>query len=1243
MLVFNRKRKYHLMILFVLFIMMISMVSAGTMSKKIVIEDVSVEQPKTEDISVIKPKTGDNIKSTAISPDVGENPENPITLVFNPQGNVEVANQTQQFNATNTEFWFVFTAEEASRVSIQLILLPVNGSRPKNKDLGFDLFSDNFEFIISGNAPPEFDEYEEFITSYTGIYYLTVTLYQEEQDNVDYNLIVTKSQAGEIQTPVSRHIDSIGHGKALDILNYLIDENILNSNYQINLKSLDRDPEHFIKGASLAIIGLLRSAEDIGARQIAAGNSTEQALNQSLPLLYVAHDIMRLINRTRLSNGLYYVNNTLDIAPQNSTSPTNLYVRLLDNVYAMYAMVELWQFEKGMPTIGYPGNLAMKTQLEANINNTLIAVNDNFNVSKVFPSLKDRILVDEIQVDTSGNLLSISRSASLESLALMVQVLSGVKNLPTINSTLNVYNSEQKYIYDYVLGNFTIVNVGTQTLKVFTGVDTYEFTTRTKGSVISLAGEAYLLDMITPQVGVNDFYIPVEYDFVKRASDFAYDILDIFMQDNGLLSTQVTIASGAKSPVSNLYEHNLIMNSLYRISATWRFLETDPANSDLDTKEISRTWIQACLNIFQSVESVLYDSQNKNYFAQYDDATNTKYNIGSEFEKNGVVAGLIYLDYLSTSFSYQVYMEVPKYTKINVDSIAIISINILELIGSWTYFRVHTNSSVYATISSDEIGFSTSQTIDLSIFNFDSGFIPFSFTPKTRGKYSLNLQLSQEGVVLLSGKIKATALGEIRPEFNFKDFEAYTDDSSFSASLSLIDSKGLAISDLEVESVLNIEPGATMTESEMNKYYSKDRTDASGSIDISFTISSLLKDFNLEPAPGEFDQVLPDLYLPIFINATNARKFYFAMDQPIVIPLHVKFATMSLIINPNFLEIVQGRDEDYSFSVEVVNQESQPVSLARVGYSIGAKNNSITTSVDGTGTITLNGNELFKLQPPFVNISITIIHSKYPVKHLVKPLSIIENEIVILANPINVEAKTKAFYESSVSKVSMEVSTEDKFRSTLTANVSLSWAEDYDLDYDLGKLGVHLSPYTFEIDPAQLPEGEYLVNVTANRSGLGQQTVVRRIVIIAPTLYEAIVSALLIYGGYILTKLLSALYGFALSMIGITMECPNCHQTTKKKNNACEHCGNPLPGKSIDNILITSGLNVPGINTQTQNVSSGASTKSEDDLFKDLPEIDEDLGLKTEPETSDDNSVDESPAKNLDDDLPDLPSDLNDE
>ncbi|MFV2016323.1 MAG: hypothetical protein ACC656_12895, partial [Candidatus Heimdallarchaeota archaeon] len=211
------------------------------------------------------------------------------------------------------------------------------------------------------------------------------------------------------------------------------------------------------------------------------------------------------------------------------------------------------------------------------------------------------------------------------------------------------------------------------------------------------------------------------------------------------------------------------------------------------------------------------------------------------------------------------------------------------------------------------------------------------------------------------------------------------------------------------------------------------------------------------------------------------------------------------------------------------------------------------------------------------------------------------------ANPVQLEIRGKTFFERDVTKLAIEVNTEDRFAKLITSNVSIVFknpSEIKDMDKALTDTGIFQSPHTFEIDPSGLDPGEYEIVINADKTGLSSSVTERKITVTEPTLYESVVTVGLLYSGWLLLKFGGVLLGSILSVVGYRTECPHCHTSTRSTNNACHSCGNLLPKKGVK----SQPLITPPISTDT------------------APMVDESPSTEYQPSSLDD----DRPAKDFD-------------
>ncbi|MHA2250428.1 MAG: hypothetical protein ACXAD7_08695, partial [Candidatus Kariarchaeaceae archaeon] len=154
-------------------------------------------------------------------------------------------------------------------------------------------------------------------------------------------------------------------------------------------------------------------------------------------------------------------------------------------------------------------------------------------------------------------------------------------------------------------------------------------------------------------------------------------------------------------------------------------------------------------------------------------------------------------------------------------------------------------------------------------------------------------------------------------------------------------------------------------------------------------------------------------------------------------------------------------------------------------------------------------------------------------------------------------------FDSSVTPVTIEVAAEDRFGETIIADsVELDWAQNEDLDVVISS-SAESSPATFSFDPSDLSPGEYDMIITVEKEGFAVAQISKTLIVESPSLLESAAAAVLIFGGLILGKILSMFYGIFLRRTKVNINCQDCGQPTGAKQNACQHCGNPLPGKKV--------------------------------------------------------------------------------
>ncbi|MCE7734785.1 MAG: hypothetical protein GPJ54_07915 [Candidatus Heimdallarchaeota archaeon] len=1131
----SKKFQYTMMLIVIVLLLgsALPALSSPNVTQTVKIENVDHEYTN-EEIGVNSIVEGDSsISLTTIDP-------SSTHLAFTNFTNVFIANTTTTYDIDTQLQLFHIDANASSQIEINATLAS------SNSDLEavlywIDVFDQDFNPIAFAESnifeTPNIQRLP-FRAEYDGIYYIQIFVAEGIEFDPRISLSVAMYPPGQIQVGERQRavLNSNGYERIVDIMDYFQDVGFYNEFYDVQLDTLAGDTQNVVRGLSTAIYGLSRSGIFRGASAAELGFLEVEAV---APHFGVANKTLELMDSYRHVNNGIYTTNPLSGNDQ---------AKLSENVYALMAMMEFWN----VLDFSNPFRIILETR----INDTMNAINDVF-----YDGTDGYVETSSLNGDGTPNVQG--DVVYTESNALLVQLLvafpfTGILNTFDFNTRAqDTYNNiETNLVTDGSNVNITSLNNIKVPFEYYNKNNAdREFDTR-------LISQIFYMDMQNPVIG-HPFLDPFSKVDLDLATKVMENIFKLYSSSNGLLYTKLNISSGLIEETTNTNEISFFLNSLTRVAGNWKNI------ADPSVQDVSRTIYKRTVGLKGSLDTVMFDEQSNSYFATYDHASGFVSRRDESFSSNSFIANTAILDYLSTEFPVQVIIETQKETIVDSESFAFIFFRKVEAIQSFVWFNPLFQFTVDATIFSTEIGFSQNEVFDLGGFEFDTGFLDFPFTPVKRGTFSLNLDLKQEGVTQLVGNISSTALGIVRPEFSFSDFEIFSDGEDLETTISIIDENGVALSNLEVELSLGIPIDQILENKIMKaKYYTTDRTDVSGNIDIDFDISSVVTDFNLFTAGGtglslnQFQKI--EAVLPIFLQVSNAEAKNLFFDRPIVLELRIQQAQMRLIVSPSFLEVVQGSDDSYSFTISVINQDNEPVSLVNVAYDINGISNSVTTGTDGSATVTISSLNILSLTFPQETIKFTLSHNSYQTHRIEKVLNIIENRIKINANPVQLEIRGRSFFESDVTKLAIEVNTEDRFSNLITANVSIAFKDPSkvtDLDKALADTGIFQSPHTFQIDPSGLDPGEYDIVINADKTGLSPSVTERTITVTAPTLYESLVTVGLLYGGWLLLRFSGMILGGLLSVTGYNTECPHCGTSTRSSNNACHSCGNLLPKK----------------------------------------------------------------------------------
>ncbi len=608
----------------------------------------------------------------------------------------------------------------------------------------------------------------------------------------------------------------------------------------------------------------------------------------------------------------------------------------------------------------------------------------------------------------------------------------------------------------------------------------------------------YAKENYAPNSIASDIRLTLEF-----ASDIAENMLSVFRADNAidnLLYSSVDIIAASEKLITAM-DNAMAIFALNRLALNWGVIAPLGSGST-----IVRTWKIRSINSLTAINNLLFDQSTNKYFAQYDDETN-KYNIDDNIiAQNQVVANLVMAAPISDAFPVQLASITQRDLSVFSEGQLTIGLSQVITTGTWIFFDPFKPFSVDAKITISEFDYQETLNIDL-LSNFGANdviLLNFFYPVEKRGSYNIKIDLSLEGNILLSETIELRALGRPFTEITESDLVFKTTDDKFTGTFSVFDEIGLPLSSLRLEGALGQEIEESITD-HGQKYISSARSDSSGKVSITYDVKDLIKDGlidndTINSLDGTFDFIDTFMYL----NITNADSFDL-QTTTFRIPVRIKWMYAFMRISPTNLEMTQGTTDSFTFTVTALNQEQDPIRNARITYSvleIASISNEVFTDNDGEATITLRDADLFALsnlalrnnilndgdlQRSTAVLLFNMTHSDYQDKGIARVLNIIPNNLKIIANPVQSVVKERNALQSEIAPIQIEVSVEDLFSRVVPAYVNLEWANDSSFANqftDLSTIGTHVSPYTFNLDPSNLPAGEYTLLVIAQKEGI---------------------------------------------------------------------------------------------------------------------------------------------------------------
>lgn len=1111
--------------------------------------------------------------------DAGDSPETAISIPLVPDNETNVGNYSSTLNDTRPFLMLKFQIDEPSYV-----VLDFNFSEYDidSQNVFIDILSGPELEYVGGLYDNYFPNSFEYPVDNLGDQFIAIGVdSQIFPFSLFFSLSITQYKQGATQVGIkNEYAQGNANSKLENIYSEFQSENYINDtdifDIKVNTGRFTENTSSFAKGIALSIIGIIQAA-----KQLTSGNQYQNDFDTFNAIIFrysmISYKLFKLVNDTMYNDaiGLYYEPNLSDKINDD------YYYSLEDNVYMTFAMVELSYF------LVYVNNFLFGIDKYSSyivdpipLQNQAYLFADNIINNFYDSGYRNSIFINW----TAGT--PYTKNSQINSTSIQANTLAFMQELFEQLDIMQFdagkpYNP--KYLNEAysIMGGLKAMMVNPTSLSLESPgliAHEYNYTTTSLSDEFNLEDQILLTSAYIPLNGFNQ-----SYSDIVLASTIMSNALSLFTDSTyNLLYTNYNITSKVYVKEFSTIDHTFLIRTLNALTDVWKnkfgniFINGNPL-SEAESDANSRVWAVKSASTSIAFEDLFYDKLTKSFFSSFDAVGHYFITNETQLHFNAFVANSFYLCAITQEFPAEGYIAYQNL--VNIDQSALIAVDIVPIfipIGSDMWFNPAPSFTFTLQVSIAKFGYSESVSQDIGDFFTNNNSDPdtfhsFVYEPTSRGSFTIDISIVSDGRVLLSKKIQMVAYGIVYPSFSGAAPSFATDDDSFTAAITLVDENGIAAPNLKVDASLVVP-----IEDAPDTYKINSRTDSSGVLSLTFDVSDFANDF-INYSKINAMPVRPDnLFFVMFLNVTNAKSFNLRQeDRYIVIPFRVDLSRVIFDVSPSLLEITQGTTETFSFSVVLTNQKTEPISNAKVNYSIDGvegSNNSVTTDTDGKATISFRDTILLTLQPPEVNITMRIIHEDYPVKFIRYPLNIKENQLQILANPVFISIRGKTLFESSISAFDVEVVTQDLFGQTVVASAWLSWVDTSNNEIiNLKNLGAHFTPYSFSIDPSHLPAGDYKILISAHKDGLttldSPSTVIRTISITSPTLFESIISAFLIYGIYAIGKLTGVGYTAFMKATGKLTECPLCGEYTPANEKACRYCGNLI--KAVDNQQIT--------------------------------------------------------------------------
>ncbi len=919
--------------------------------------------------------------------------------------------------------------------------------------------------------------------------------------------------------------------------------------------------------------------------------SEESFAENMTKYIELAYSLYQLAKSTMLepTNQLFF------FRPSESNVTGQDYVTYLsDNLYMIMGMNEIIWFtqSKGLDNrVSFDVNSLLDSKIL--IVNRMIAMfqvgNGDFRESISIVDYSEDANIDVFDANDYAS-ISYSNINSLESYALLAETLFWEGNYTIMDDVVS-----------RIVSNFNITSVnGVNILPSGIFASEYNVTSGKASQIVDLLGNSFLVSHLNTYAKEN-YHSPSlklsPTQVLDLTGNLMQNILRVFSVDAGsssLLYSKVNVSdiNASEKTIINI-DNVAAIFAINRLSVNWEIRRPDEI-------EIARSWKIRSLNGINDLHELFFDEQGGFYFGYWDDLSN-KFDVDDKtLEKNVFLANTFIDAVLIDMFPIEALVIEQPNLKVGSEGQLTLGLNFLDSQGTWIWWDPFKPFSFDIKITIPEFGYVATEKVRLEQFSQGTQvYIPFLYEIQKRGEYHPSIELSTEGIVLLSQTTTIRALGEARVEGTLQRFSIT--DKTFETDIGFVDENGKALDSLQVKGSL----GADFENSKAfgNKYLQIGRTDSSGKLNLRFIVSQMVQDniINLTEIYNE-DPIPQFVEIPLFLNITNAKAFDLE-SVILVIPVQVMLNQIKLSVSPSILEITQGTTESYTFSVNAFDKDQNPIQNAEISYRIlelKGIQNKVFTDADGEASITLRDTDLVllnnyalfsnqgrdntALRSVNVTVELTVKSSLYPTKIIHRPLTILPNSLVIIANPVQMRVKEANIVNNEIPPIEIEVAVNDLFSRTVNAFVSLEWSDPSINDIVfIDPTEKHISPYTFSLDISKLSAGNYTffviaekdgitnsvqINATKPKIGLSQISeihkpvvIARTIVIESATIEDLAISMVGVLSALIFAKAYSFGYETFLRIIKIKRKCPYCDELISSKIPVCSSCGRDVNPK----------------------------------------------------------------------------------